>query len=95
MFDLEKSLKFKYYDIVIFVYFFYYDEYIENFDGVVVSKGMLYFYLLGKVFFDVELLGRIFNFWVIVFFFVMFLKSCVVIFNFGKFMVVMSFLCIF
>lgn len=57
LFDPEKSLKPKYYDIVTPVHLLYYDEYSENSDGVVVSKGTPYPHPLGKVSFDVELPG--------------------------------------
>ena len=59
LFDPEKSLKPKHYDIVTPVHLLYYDEYIENSDGVVVSNGTAYSHPLGKVSFDVELPGRI------------------------------------
>ena len=58
-FDPEKKLKPKHYDIVTPVQLLYYDEYTENSDGVVVRKGTPYPHPLGKVSFDVELLGKI------------------------------------
>lgn len=57
-FDPDKSLKPKHYDIVTPVQLFYYDEYTEDADGVVLSKGTLYTHPLGKVSFGIELPGK-------------------------------------
>ena len=59
LFDPEKSLKPKHYDIVTPVHLLYYDDYVENSDGVVVSKGTPYSHPLDKVSFDAELPGGI------------------------------------
>ena len=59
-FDPDKSLRPKHYDIVTPVQLLYYDDYTENSDGVVVSKGQLYTQPLGKVTFSIELPGKLF-----------------------------------
>ena len=59
LFDPDKSLKPKHYDIVTPVHLLYYDVYTENSDGEVVSKGTPYSHQLGEVSFDVELPGSI------------------------------------
>ena len=57
-FDSDKTLKPKHYDIVTPVQLLYYDDYIEDSDGVILSKGNLYTHPLGKVSFDIELPGK-------------------------------------
>ena len=53
------TLKPKYYDIVTPVQLLYYNDYSEDSDGKVVTKGNVYTHPLGKVAFDIELPGKL------------------------------------
>ena len=59
-FDPERSLKPANYDVVTPVQLLYYDDYRENSEGMVLSKGRLFSHPLDKVAFNVELPGKLF-----------------------------------
>ena len=58
-FDPERSLKPANYDVVTPVQLLYYDDYRENSEGKVLSRGRLFRQPLDKVAFNIELPGKL------------------------------------